>query len=42
MTRYALRCAGVALALGASLSLSALGFADTAAPPTRQPARRSP
>ena len=32
MTRYALRCAGVALALGASLSLSALGFADTAAP----------
>ena len=32
MTRYAFRCTGVALALGASLSLSALGFADTAAP----------
>lgn len=30
MTRYALRCAGVALALGASLSLSALGLAGTA------------
>lgn len=32
MTRYAFRCTSVALALGASLSLSALGFADTAAP----------
>ena len=30
MTRYALRCAGVALALDASLSLSALGLAGTA------------
>lgn len=32
MTRYALCCVGVALALGTSLSLSAVGLADTAAP----------